>query len=649
VTTRVVEPLSWPPDAVVVLPGSKSITNRALVCAALARGRSVLTGALLADDTAAMIDGLRTLGAVIEVEESGSVPVLVVTGTGGAGVVSPVRLEARLSGTTSRFLLAVAAAVASDAVIDGREPLRRRPMADGLDALMAAGVEVQSNEGCLPVRLRGGRPWPSELRIGGSVSSQFLSGLLLAAPVAGPGCRIVVEGELRSRPYVEMTLRVMEQFGVSVISTADGRTYDVPDRSYRAASWSIEPDASAASYPLAVAAATGGRVTIEGLGSASIQGDARFVDVLAAMGSDVDLRSRSVTVVGPRRLSGGRLDMGDISDTAQTLAAIAPFADAACEVTGIGFIRGKETDRIDAVVTELGRLGIVASNEPDGFRIEPGLPRCDVAVATYEDHRMAMSFAVTGLVGDGICIADAEVVDKTFPRFFEVMEMLRRPSVVAIDGPAGSGKSTVARRVADVLDLPYLDTGAMYRAVTWAVLDRGLDPTDTPGVVSLCLGLQIVVGDRVAVDGVDVTEAIRGPEVTESVSAVSAIPGVRSDLRDRQRAWMVAAGGGVVEGRDIGTVVFPDAPVKIFLTATPNARAARRAAERGDARPSEIARVADELATRDLLDSTRDDSPLLEARDAVSIDTTALGIDEVVEAIRVAFAERAAWRTDRDR
>ena len=632
--TRAIEPLDAPPDAVVTLPGSKSITNRALVCAALATGTSRLSGILLADDTHAMLDGLRALGAGIDVVDG---PDAVVRGTGGDLREGPVTVDARLSGTTSRFLMAVAGLATGPVTVDGGAPLRERPMADGFAALATAGVGVEGSEGHLPVTLRGGMDWSGRLEVAGDVSSQFLSGLLLAAPVLRSGLELTVSGELQSGPYVTMTVEVMRAFGAEVEVDADLRRFAVAPTGYAATDYVIEPDASAASYFFAAAAVCGGRVRVDGLGRSSLQGDVRFVDVLARMGAEVEIGESSIEVTGPEQLEGVEVDMAEISDTAQTLGAIAPFAEGPTTVSGIGFIRAKETDRIAAVVTELDRLGVSAEELPDGFRVQPG-PVLSGVVQTYDDHRMAMSFAVCGLRVPGVVIADPDVVTKTFPDFFERLDQLRSVDtegagrgVVAIDGPAGSGKSTVARLVSDRLGIPYLDTGAMYRAVTWAAQHAGVDVADADAVsaVSRDMVLELTT-ERVLVDGIDVTAAIRGPEVTGAVSVVAAHSGVRTEMRRRQRVWMKAHGGGVVEGRDIGTVVFPDAAVKVFLNASPLARARRRATERNEMDEADVQRVAEELARRDHLDSTRDDSPLHEAADALVVDTTDLSVDQVV-------------------
>jgi 3-phosphoshikimate 1-carboxyvinyltransferase len=400
-----IQPLSAPPDVDIRVPGSKSITNRALVAAALADGMSTLRGVLFADDTEAMLDSLSRLGVRLEIDRDEDV--VVVHGTGGEIPATEADLDARQSGTTARFLLPMLALGHGRYRLDGDRQLRGRPIGPGIDALRQLGVEIveEGASGHLPVvveadGLRGG-----SVTIDAAVSSQFLSGLMLAAPCAAGPIAIEVTGRQVSRPYVEMTAAVVRAF----------------ERG--ATDFTIEPDASAASYFFAAAAITGGRVTVPDLGSASLQGDLRFADVLASMGAEVDRATDSTTVRG-RPLSGGLIDLADLSDTAPTLAVVAPFASSPTETTGIGFIRSKESDRIAAVVTELRRCGITADEKPDGLIVQPGVPH-GATVETYGDHRIAMSFALLGLVTPGIVITDPDCVAKTFPDYWTRLDGLR--------------------------------------------------------------------------------------------------------------------------------------------------------------------------------------------------------------------------------
>ncbi len=418
-----ITPLGAPPDATVRLPGSKSITNRALVCAALATGETTLTGALLADDTEAMMEGVRSLGADVSCRpEDAEVRI---GGTGGAVAVLPGTLiDARMSGTTSRFLAPVAALSAQPVTIDGHPQLRARPFGDLVDALRGLGVWVESRPGgdALPMRIRG--PIRSgEATVAVDRSSQFLSGLMLAGPLVPGGLRVRLDGRAVSRSYVEMTAAVMSSFGAAVEVGPDsvhvaGGGYTSPGR------FAVEPDASSASYFWAAAAITTGTVRVEGLGPDSVQGDARFAPLLGTMGATVQSGENYTQVTGGP-LKGVEVDLADMSDTAPTLAVAASFAGTPTTVRGIGFVRGKESDRIAAVVAELRRCGVEARELADGFTVQPGPAPRGARVHTYDDHRIAMAFSVLGLQVAGMQIENPGCVAKTFPGFYETLDALR--------------------------------------------------------------------------------------------------------------------------------------------------------------------------------------------------------------------------------
>ena len=418
-----IEPIVDPLDVTVTLPGSKSITNRALVCAALATGTSTLTHALHADDTEAMVEGLEALGARIDTGWADGR--LTVTGTGGEPSGDVAIVDARSSGTTSRFLLPLAGLGHGLRRIDAANRMRERPMSQVLDAVRALGASVHEvgAPGHLPVEVEGGTLTGGEVAVRGDVSSQFLSGLLLSAPAMPGGLVARLVGDLVSEPYVDLTVEVMRHFGVAV-ERPDARTWTVEPQRYRATDFAIEPDASAASYVFAAAAVLDGRVTVAGLGASTLQGDLAFVDLLERMGAQVDRTAISTTVTGTGSLHGIDVDMSQVSDTAPTLAVVAAFADSPTRVTGIGFIRGKETDRIGAVVAELRRLGVDAVEEADGFTVRPAPIRA-ATVQTYDDHRMAMAFAVAGLKVPGVQIADPGCVAKTFPAYWQLLDELR--------------------------------------------------------------------------------------------------------------------------------------------------------------------------------------------------------------------------------
>jgi 3-phosphoshikimate 1-carboxyvinyltransferase len=414
----VIEPVVGPLDATVVPPGSKSITNRALVAAALAAGRSTIRNALVADDTEAMVDCLRRLGFGVATGAVDADPTdLTVEGSGGRVPAAAADLDVRQSGTTARFVAPVAALGHGRYRLDGAPRMRERPMADLVAALRSLGAHVDGDR--LPfiidaAGLAGGRA-----TVAADASSQFASGLLLAGPAMTEGLELRLASAPVSRPYLELTADVMRAFGATVTAT-DDRTYSVAPGGYRAAAFTVEPDASAASYFFAAAAICGGTVRVPGLGRRSRQGDLAFVDVLARMGADVEQTDDTTTVTGAAPLRGVEVDMGDLSDTASTLAVVAAFASSPTRVTGIGFIRAKESDRVGGVVRELRRLGVDADEEADGFVVRPGSFH-PARVHTYDDHRMAMSFALVGLRVPGVEIEDPACVAKTFPGFFSAL------------------------------------------------------------------------------------------------------------------------------------------------------------------------------------------------------------------------------------
>lgn len=403
-------------------PGSKSITNRALVCAALAQGKSLLSGALESEDTQVMVDALRQLGIGIETDWSQAV--LRVTGCNGKLPAAAASLYVANSGTTVRFLAATVALGQGEYRLDGTARMRERPIQDLLDSLAQLGVtaESETGTGCPPVVIRACGLAGGQARVRGDVSSQFLSGLLLAAPYARQPVELIVEGELVSQPYIHMTLAVMQSFGVQV-TEHDLRRFEIPTAGYTGRDYAIEPDASAASYLFAAAAITGGEVAVRGLSRASLQGDVGFVDCLAQMGCRVQCDSDSITVTGGP-LRGIEVDMNAISDTVQTLGAVALFAEGPTTVRGVAHIRHKETDRIAALATELRKLGAEVQEFADGLRIQPR-PLRPAQIATYHDHRMAMSLALVGLRTPGVIILDPGCTAKTYPRFFTDLAAIR--------------------------------------------------------------------------------------------------------------------------------------------------------------------------------------------------------------------------------
>ncbi|MCS7304654.1 MAG: 3-phosphoshikimate 1-carboxyvinyltransferase [Thermoguttaceae bacterium] len=397
-------------------PGSKSITNRALVCSALATGQSILEGALASEDTQVMIESLGRLGISVQVQEEGRR--LVVQGQAGQIPAQQADLYTANSGTTIRFLTAMVSLGRGIYRLDGVERMRQRPIGDLLEALAQLGVDARSeqNNGCPPVLVHAHGLPGGRAEVAGQISSQFLSALLMAAPCAQKPVEIVVRGPLVSRPYVDMTLAVMRSFGAHAEEAEPGR-FLVQPTGYRACQYQIEPDASAASYFFGAAAITGGQVTVEGLGRHSLQGDVAFCQCLQQMGCQVVYGQNCITVSG-RAQRGIDVDMNPISDTVPTLAAVALLAQGPTRIRGVAHMRHKETDRLAALATELRKLGASIEELPDGLLIQPG-PLHGAEIETYNDHRMAMSLALVGLVVPGVVIRNPGCTVKTYPAFFE--------------------------------------------------------------------------------------------------------------------------------------------------------------------------------------------------------------------------------------
>lgn len=438
--TLPITPISHPVRATIRPPGSKSLTNRALVCAVLAAGSSTLRGALKSEDTQVMIASLRALGIEVEVRDGGKT--LIVDGCAGKLPTSQADLYVANSGTTMRFLTALVTLGNGEYRLDGIPRMRVRPIGDLVAALESLGANILCTDGCPPVVVHASGLAGGLATIHGNVSSQFLSGLLMAAPYARDGVTIRVEGPLVSVPYVRMTQQVMKAFGVTVIATEDFCRIEIPGNTkYHPIDYPIEPDASAASYFFAIAAITGGEVTVDGLGLESLQGDVAFCECLKQMGCQVHYGDHEITVFG-RPLRAIDVDMSAISDTVQTLAIVALFAEGATRIRHVGHIRYKETDRIGDLATELRKLGAQVVEYDDGLEIIPvqrgtmqrGVatggsttgplttgpltPSQGIVIDTYNDHRMAMSFALAGLKIPGISINNPSCTEKTYPNFF---------------------------------------------------------------------------------------------------------------------------------------------------------------------------------------------------------------------------------------
>jgi 3-phosphoshikimate 1-carboxyvinyltransferase len=420
-------PLSSPPDACIQLPGSKSITNRALLLAALCDQQVTIINALHSEDTQVMQESLRRLGFVVEQKDPETLTVL---GAGGKVPASQADLWIANAGTAARFLTAMVALGEGTYRLDGTERMRQRPIQPLLDALNALGADAVSElgTGCPPVIVRARGLTGGSVSVRGDISSQFLSALMMVAPCARQPVTIQIEGELVSAPFVQMTLRMMRQFGTDaqwekertrIVVPAPQRYHLTGDATY-----TVEPDATAASYFFAAAAITSGRVCVRGLHKDCLQGDIRFVEILQQMGCSVRWLPDATEVAAAHTLHGVDVNMSDISDTFITLAVIAPFADSPTRIRGVEHARYQESNRVSAVATELRRLGIDVEEHIDGLTIYPGNPQPGT-VQTYNDHRIAMAFSIIGLRVPGIVIAEPGCVQKTFPAFFEKLQELR--------------------------------------------------------------------------------------------------------------------------------------------------------------------------------------------------------------------------------
>ena len=418
-----IQTLERPVDAEVQVPGSKSVTNRALLIAALADGPSTIRNPLFSDDSFWLMDSLVRLGFHLRADRDSSEVHII----GQKGIIPrrDIELFVGNAGTVARFLPPALALGEGPYRVDGVPRMRERPVEDLVEAMreLGAGVEYADEEGRFPLVVEGGGFQGGTIRVRGGKSSQFVSGLLMAAPHAEETVTLEIEGR-DDWPYVGITARVMREFGVEVGIGEGFRRLTVEPGPYAARTYEVEPDASAASYFLAAAAVTGGRIRIPGLGDGSSQGDLRFAQVLGQMGCEVEITPNHVEVRGPEQLRGVDVDMGAFSDTMITLSAIAPFAESPTTIRNVGHTRHQETDRITAVATELKRLDVGVEETTNSLSITPGSVR-PAAVHTYGDHRMAMAFAITGLVAPGIRIQNPGCVTKTFPDYFQQLGALR--------------------------------------------------------------------------------------------------------------------------------------------------------------------------------------------------------------------------------
>lgn len=418
-----ITPIHHPLDAAVRVPGSKSLTNRALLISALANGKTCLTNALFSDDSRYFAKALQTLGFDVQLDEANYS--MAVTGLGGKIPAKKAELFIGNAGTAARFLSAFLTLGNGEYILDGEPRMRERPIGDLIEALNQLGVEMEARNNCPPVEIFAKGLPGGKTRIAGDISSQFLSALLMTAPYAQSSIKVELTTDLNSKPYVDMTISIMKDFGIEIERDQYSHFTVHPSAYSPITDYSIESDASAASYFFAAPAICGGMVRVENISRKSVQGDIGFLDVLTKMGCVVKEFDNSITVHRPSSIVGIDIDMRDIPDTAQTLAAIAPFADSPTRIRGIASARVKETDRVHATCVELDRLGVRVEEHEDGMTIHPVETMRSASIQTYNDHRMAMAFALIGLRFDGVTIENPSCVSKTFPNFFEVLEMLR--------------------------------------------------------------------------------------------------------------------------------------------------------------------------------------------------------------------------------
>lgn len=635
----------------VVLPGSKSISNRVLLLAALADGTTIVRDLLQSDDTERMLDGLRALGVTVE---SLANNVYNIAGCGGVFPKKEAVLFLGNAGTAFRPLTAALALSGGQYELSGVDRMHERPIGDLVDALRALGanIDYQGNEGFPPLQITHATlSGAAKVSVRGDVSSQFLTALLMALPLLDRAVTVEVEGELISKPYIEITLAMMARFGVTVardgwssFTVAAGCRYVSPKEIF------VEGDASSASYFLAAGAIGGGPVRVEGVGKTSIQGDVRFADALEKMGATITMGDNWIECCAPviGKLSAIDLDCNHIPDAAMTLAIAALYAEGTTVLRNIASWRVKETDRIAAMATELRKLGATVEEGADFIRITPPsslLPSpftLPGSIDTYDDHRMAMCFSLAAFGAAGIRINDPGCVAKTFPEYFSAFaSVVQAVPVIAIDGPSASGKGTVAQRVATQLGFHYLDSGALYRLLATAAQRDGIAFDDEIALAELASRMDIVFkGEQIWLDDVLVGDELRSEETGGFASRVAALPLVRAALLEKQRAFRRVP-GLVTDGRDMGSVVFPDAKLKIFLTASAEARADRRYKQlKEKGMGANIADLLQDIRTRDERDTQRSAAPLQQYPDASLLDTTALNIEQAVDSVLTDYREK---------
>jgi 3-phosphoshikimate 1-carboxyvinyltransferase len=632
------------------LPGSKSISNRVLLLAALAGGTTTLHDLLDSDDTKVMLDALAALGC--RIERAGSA--LRIGGLDGKLRTPGASLFLGNAGTAMRPLTAALALLGGDFELHGVPRMHERPIGDLVDALVQLGCRIgyTGNPGYPPLRIHpvalDALQLDTPIRVRGDVSSQFLTALLLALPLAAAQRDIAIDvvGELISKPYIEITLNLLARFGIEV--RRDGwQRFTIPAGSrYRSpGDIHVEADASSASYFIALGAiAKGGGIRIEGVGAGSIQGDIRFVEAARQMGAQVNSGPNWLEVSrGAWPLKAIDLDANHIPDAAMTLAVMALYADGPCTLRNIASWRVKETDRIDAMANELRGLGATVEDGPDFIRVYPLVAAGwrATSIRTYDDHRVAMCFSLAAFnpARLPVRILEPHCVAKTFPDYFETLFSVAEAAevpVICVDGPTASGKGTLALELAHRLGYHYLDSGSLYRVTGLATRRAGLSPdaADETQIATMARTLPLRFSEgKILLAGEDVSDAIRTEAAGMDASRVSALPAVREALMTLQKSFRRLP-GLVADGRDMGTVVFPDAPLKVYLTANAAQRAERRHKQlisKGISTTIDSLRA--DLEARDLRDSSRSVAPLKPAPDARLLDNSLLSIEQSVERV----------------
>ncbi len=647
------------------LPGSKSISNRVLLLAGLCEGSTLIHDLLDSDDTRVMLDALRMLGCGVEREGEQ----FRITGIAGTLCSKAADIFLGNSGTSVRSVTAALAVLAT--MQGGRFTLRgvprmhERPIGDLVEAMRPLGcvIECTEVEGFPPLRLGDGAPHALEIdspiRVRGDVSSQFLTGLLQAMALVATERDVVIEvvGELISQPYISITLNLLSRFGVKVRNERWARfTIPAGSRLKSPGAIHVEGDASSASYFVAlgaIAAALQAPIRIEGMGSASIQGDLAFVGAAQAMGANVLLGENWVEVSrGAWPLKAITLDCNHMPDAAMTLAVMALYAQGTTRLTNIASWRVKETDRIAAMAAELRRLGANVVEGADSIEITAPARWQAAAIATYDDHRIAMCFSLAAFnpAALPVRVLDPRCVGKTFPDYFEVLfgVATARPNsipIITVDGPTASGKGTLASAVALRFGYHFLDSGAVYRATALAAMRSGTRADDEQRLAQHASQLDLHFGPGVIrMGGQDVTETLRLEEVGALASKVSAFPLVRAALRTLQVSFHRIP-GLVADGRDMGTVIFPGADLKIYLTASAATRADRRHKQLiSKGISSNIDSLRAELEARDARDQTRAVSPLRPAADAMLLDNSALSVEASVDEVLNAWEQRRPFK-----